>query len=122
MAIGIDLSSWSGAPASKLHVDEWVSTVRSRPTGFDSTQHLTASPPIGLDGDDVHCTSDVQASHRPGDRRVDLGGWYDTRLRQASSGWRFASSTLHVTWRKGPEELSSIGGSSWVFSGSDCFS
>lgn len=103
--VEIDLSSWNGAPASRMSADEWVSGVRAGLTGFDATQHLTANHLIEIDGDTARCTSDVQASHALGGERVVIGGWYDTRLERTTAGWRIASSTLNVTWRDGPERL-----------------
>ena len=103
--VEIDLSSWNGAPASVCTRDEWVANVRQGLSGFDATQHLTANHLIEVEGNEARCTSDVQASHRLGDQRVVLGGWYDTSLRRTEGGWKIRSSTLHVTWREGSEAL-----------------
>lgn len=103
--VEIDLSSWNGAPPSRMALDDWVSGVRAGLSGFDATQHLTANHLITVKGDAAHCTSDVQASHALGGERVVIGGWYDTALRRTPEGWRIASSTLNVTWREGPESL-----------------
>ena len=103
--VEIDLSSWNGAPASVWTRDEWVANVRQGLSGFDATQHLTANHLIEVEGNEARCTSDVQASHRLGDQRVVLGGWYDTSLRRTEGGWKIRSSTLHVTWREGSEAL-----------------
>lgn len=103
--VEVDLSSWNGAPPSRMPVDEWVAGVRAGLSGFDATQHLTANHLVDVDGDTAHCTSEVQASHVLDGRRVVIGGWYDTRLARVGDAWRIASSTLHVTWREGPEAL-----------------
>ena len=103
--VEIDLSSWNGAPASSVAVDEWVATVRNGLSGFDATQHLTANHLVEIEGSRAHCTSDVQATHRLDQRKVVLGGWYDTHLRRTDSGWRIGSNTLHVTWREGSDDL-----------------
>jgi len=103
--VDIDLSSWNGAPASRMRRDDWVAGVRAGLSGFDATQHLTANHLVRVNGDAAHCTSDVQASHVLGGERFVLGGWYDTGLRRTADGWRIAANTLHVTWRDGPERL-----------------
>ena len=103
--VTVDLSSWNGRPAATLRADDWVAGVRAGISGFDATQHLTANHRVRVDGDRARCTSEVQATHVLGGERVVLGGWYDTGLRRTPAGWRIASSTLHVTWREGREEL-----------------
>jgi hypothetical protein len=103
--VEVDLSSWNGTPAACMAVDEWVAGVRAGLSGFDATQHLTANHLVDVDGDTARCTSDVQASHVLDGRRAVIGGWYDTRLTRVEDAWRIASSTLHVTWREGPEAL-----------------
>lgn len=101
----IDLSSWNGRPATRQRADDWVAGVRAGLSGFDATHHLTANHLIELDGAVARCTSDVQASHVLDRERVIIAGWYDTRLERAGDVWRIGASTLHVTWKKGPERL-----------------
>ncbi len=103
--VEIDLSSWNGRPAARLRADDWVTGVRAGLSGFDATHHLTANHLIELAGAIGRCTSDVQASHVLGRERVIIAGWYDTRMSRSGDAWRIAASTLHVTWRKGPERL-----------------
>ena len=103
--VEIDLSSWNGNPPAVLPLETWVAGVRAGLSGFDATQHLSGNHLVEVDGDRAHATSNVQASHRLGDERVVLGGWYDTRLLRQEGQWRIARSALNVTWRSGSEEL-----------------
>ena len=103
--VEIDLSSWNGSPPSRMSADAWVEGVRAGLSGFDATQHLTANHLVSTRGDRAHCTSDVQASHALGDRRVVLGGFYETGLERSADGFRIVSSRLEVTWRAGDEAL-----------------
>lgn len=101
----IDVSSWSGAPATTLKVDQWVETVRDGLSGFDSTQHMITNHQIDCQGDRAHATSNVQATHVLGDEQAVLGGGYDTHLIKTDVGWQIHRNTLNVTWRSGRQEL-----------------
>jgi 3-phenylpropionate/cinnamic acid dioxygenase small subunit len=104
-AIEIDLSSWSGSPASIMKLEDWVEGVRTGLSGFDATQHLSGNHRIEVNGAKAHATSNIQASHMLAGQRVTLGGWYDTHLVRQGETWRIARSQLNITWREGNEEL-----------------
>jgi hypothetical protein len=103
--VDIDLSSWNGAPGSRMSADAWVAGVRAGLSGFDSTQHISANHQITIDRDSAHCTSYVQASHSLGPERYVLGGYYESDLLRESSSWKISASRLTVTWRLGDPGL-----------------
>lgn len=103
--VEIDLSSWSGSPASILKLDDWVEGVRTGLSGFDATQHLSGNHRIEVNGAKAHATSNIQASHMLAGQRVTLGGWYNTHLVRQGDSWRIARSQLNITWREGDEGL-----------------
>ncbi len=113
--IEVDMSSWSGAPASRIPADAWVRGVRAGLSGFDSTQHMLsnhrvefappAKPGVAADGVAAHCTSYIQARHWLDQRCYTLAGYYDNDLVLSENGWRIERCRLTVTWNEGPREI-----------------
>lgn len=107
--VEIDLSSWTGAAAADVPVDEWVASVRAGLAAFDVTHHMSSNHCIDVAGERATCRSYVQARHcirgPQGDEIFTLGGHYLTRLLRQPEGWRIRASRLTVTWSEGDRSL-----------------
>lgn len=103
--VEIDFSSFSGAPASRLHRDEWVRNVASLQEGFDATQHMSTNHVIEISDDHATCVSYMQATHALASEVWTLGGYYTNRLRRDDDRWRIDRCELTVTWETGDRDL-----------------
>lgn len=105
----IDFSSYNARPAATMAADDWVRGVQPLFSGLAATQHSMTNPRVEVDGDRATLVMYMQAEHildhSDPTAWYTLGGFYtDTAVRSAA-GWRIATVTLNVLWRRGRTEI-----------------
>lgn len=112
--VDMDVSSFSGLPAEKVSMDEWVEQIRGFLPGFDSTQHVLSNFVIDVSGEDASCVVYMKAEHfvanTQGDNSHAIGGFYTFGLNRSSGDWKIVAMTLNVTWSRGNRDVYRIAG------------
>ncbi|MGI9326753.1 MAG: nuclear transport factor 2 family protein [Pseudomonadales bacterium] len=107
--IHVDFSSYSGAAASSMLADDWVTNVKVLFTGLDATQHSMSNPLVDVSGAKARCRMYMQAEHflitDQGSNDYALGGYYDDQLARTADGWKITAVTLNVLWHRGNRHI-----------------
>lgn len=107
--IGLEFTTWSGAPRTRIHADDWVANVTAGLSGFDATQHSLTNFVITLRGDEATAVVYMNAHHylvEDGKREMQsIGGYYTHQLVKTAEGWKIADCMLTVTWEMGDRAL-----------------
>lgn len=107
--IGLDFSSWSGAPRTRIAADDWVANVSKTLSRFDATQHSLTNFVITRNGDQATAVVYMRADHylvEDGKGEMQsIGGYYTHQLQKTGAGWKIADCMLTVTWETGDRGL-----------------
>jgi hypothetical protein len=119
--IELDLSSWSGHPATTLDADIFVANAREGMSGFDATEHQITDHAIIRDGERALCTANLVAHHFFANTKEEglctLGGYYSNMFVREQSRWKIAALKLTVTWSMGNRHVFELARQKWIAGG-----
>lgn len=102
--VEIDFPTWN-LQQTKMSASDWVTHVRARVSGFDTTYHMLSNHTVTLSAGAATSIMYVQALHYFAAGELQdmqtFGGYYTSELRHDGESWKIQTCKLTVTWAVG---------------------